>query len=168
MTDTISILDIIHKDLQTKQTENIFFKKHLRGVSSIKVDEHIHRLYNIVANEIDCTLCGNCCKKLEPGIETDEIDRLAQFKGIEPIDFKRLYVAYDGEAQYLKTKPCMFLSGCKCTIYDSRPNACAGYPHLDQPNMKYKRSLWENYSICPIVYQVIELLKLELGFSYGK
>jgi Fe-S-cluster containining protein len=109
--------------------------------------------------------CANCCKKLEPGLEASEIETLATLKQQEIDAFKQQYVAYDGEALYLQTKPCMFLDDCACTIYENRPAACAGYPHLNQPDMKFRRTLWENYSICPIVFNVLEQLKEELGFK---
>jgi Fe-S-cluster containining protein len=150
-----------------KNIENIFFKKHLRNYSSAIVDEKIHALNQQVSVQIDCTQCANCCKKLEPGLELDEIENLAAKKQMPEADFKAKYIGFDGEAQFLKTKPCLFLADCKCTIYEVRPAACAGYPHLDSKDLKYKRSLWSNYSICPIVFNVIELLKKELNFTYA-
>jgi Fe-S-cluster containining protein len=151
--------------LAAKTIDNIFFKKFLRGVSSKEVDERIHRLSETVSAQIDCLACANCCKKLEPGLEASEIETLANLKQQEIDTFKQQYVAYDGEALYLKTKPCMFLADCACTIYENRPAACAGYPHLNQPDMKFRKTLWENYSICPIVFNVMEKLKEELGFT---
>ncbi len=151
--------------LKDKTIENIFFKKFLRDTPSKVVDEKVHALNTRVSAQIDCLQCANCCKKLEPGLEMHEIEVLANIKQ-QPVEvFKQNYVAFDGEAQYLQTKPCMFLNGCACTIYEQRPQACSGYPHLDQPDMKYRRSFWENYAICPIVFNVLEELKKELGFS---
>ncbi|MES2778489.1 MAG: YkgJ family cysteine cluster protein [Bacteroidota bacterium] len=151
--------------LQDKTIDNIFFKKFLRGVASNEVDERIHRLSETVSAQVDCLQCANCCKKLEPGLEANEIETLATLKQQAIELFKQEYVAYDGEALYLKTKPCMFLNDCSCTIYEHRPAACAGYPHLNQTDMKFRRTLWENYSICPIVFNVVEELKVELGFE---
>lgn len=149
-----------------KNIENIFFKKHLRNYSSAIVDEKIHALNQEVSAQIDCTTCANCCKKLEPGLESHEIENLAKQKGMPAADFKATFIGFDGDAQFLKTKPCLFLDSCKCSIYEVRPAACAGYPHLDNKDMKYKRSLWSNYNVCPIVFNVIELLKKELNFTY--
>jgi Fe-S-cluster containining protein len=151
--------------LKEKTIENIFFKKHLRNISSATVDEKIHALNDKVSAQIDCLKCANCCKKLEPGLEVNEIEILAKLNQQEVEDFKQQYIAYDGEALYLQTKPCMFLDNCACSIYEHRPAACAGYPHLNQKDMKFRRSLWENYSICPIVFNVIEDLKVEVDFK---
>jgi Fe-S-cluster containining protein len=149
-------------------TESIFFKKHLREWSSLVIDEHIHRIYQEVQHEIDCTQCGNCCKNLEPGLDENEVPMLADATQMELMDFKSKYVAFDGVAYFLKTKPCMFLAECKCTIYNNRPAACAGFPHLDGKDMKYKRSLWENYLVCPIVYLVVERLKQLTNFVHDR
>lgn len=157
--------DQIAPFLKDKSIENIFFKKFLRDVPSVKVDEKIHRLQQEVSAQIDCLKCANCCKKLEPGLEASEIEILANMRQLPVEDFKEQFVAYDGEALYLQTKPCMFLNDCSCSIYDQRPAACAGYPHLDQSDMKYRRSFWENYTVCPIVFNVMEELKAELGFK---
>jgi Fe-S-cluster containining protein len=151
--------------LKEKSVENIFFKKHLRTFSSSAVDAIVARLSDTISKQIDCTQCGNCCKHLEPGLEDTEIETLAGLKGMTAEDFHERYVRFDGQSQFLQTKPCMFLDGNLCTIYDSRPGACAAYPHLDQPHIKYKRSVWENYAICPIVFNVVEALKTELGFQ---
>lgn len=160
--------DSIQPLLARKNIENIFFKKHLRNYSSAVIDEKIHALNKRVSSGIDCTQCANCCKQLEPGLETDEIELLALEKQVPAELFKQTYVAFDGDAQFLKTKPCMFLDSCKCSIYNKRPAACAGYPHLDGKDMKYKRSLWSNYAVCPIVFNVVEELKTELDFRYAQ
>ena len=153
--------------LPSKNIENMFFKKHLRKFKSEYIDQSIYTLSEQITPQIDCTTCANCCKKLEPGLEEQEVITLASLKQIEPHHFKQQFVGFDGEANYLKTKPCMFLNDCKCGIYQQRPNACSGYPHLDAKDMKYKRSLWSNYTVCPIVFNVIEGLKSELKFTYG-
>ena len=153
--------------LASKNIENMFFKKHLRNFKSEYIDTSIHALSEQITPKIDCTTCANCCKKLEPGLEEQEVITLANIKNTEPHIFKQQFVGFDGDANYLKTKPCMFLNDCKCSIYLQRPNACSGYPHLDAKDMKYKRSLWSNYTICPIVFNVIEALKSELKFTYG-
>ena len=156
----------IFEAARSKQTENIFFKKELKKYSSEVIDEKVQVLKEHFYKAIDCTKCANCCKHLEPGIEDNEIEKLAEKKGMDVIEFRRTYVDFDGEALFLKTKPCMFLSDNKCSIYDSRPQACALYPHLEQEHFKYKKNVWSNYAICPIVFEVIEALKVELKFEY--
>jgi uncharacterized protein len=161
------LLDEMKAVMPQKQIENIFFKKHLRTIPSDLVDSAIHRHNQQIELLIDCTTCGNCCKQLEPGLDDEEIAILANEKSMPTQSFRNEYVAFDGQSLFLKTKPCLFLKDCKCTIYANRPKACAGFPHLDGVQMKYKRSLWENYALCPIVFNVLEKLKQEFNFKYG-
>lgn len=155
----------LKKIASTKAVENIFFKKHLRNFSSEKVDALVHELDREITPQIDCTQCGNCCKKLEPELSSDEIEKLAAIKNETPEKFKQNYVLHDGKTNFLKTKPCMFLSENKCSVYESRPQACAGFPHLDLNDFKYRSTFWSNYSLCPIVFNVIESLKEKTEFK---
>lgn len=150
--------------LAEKAIENIFFKKHLREISAAEIDHLIAELQRTITPQIDCLKCANCCKSLEPGLEQDEVKKLAQLKQLEIETFKQTFIAFDGDAHYLKTKPCLFLNDCACSIYSERPKACQEYPHLLQKDMKYRKTFWENYSICPIVFNVIEELKRQTHF----
>lgn len=165
---SLALLDEMKPLLAKKNIENIFFKKHLRQHSSEQVDALIHELAATITPKIDCLACANCCKNLEPGLEDDELERLAKLAGHTTESFKQQFVAFDGETLFLKTKPCSFLNGYACQIYPDRPGACSGFPHLDAKDMKYKRSLWSNYTICPIVFNVVEQLKVKLQFNHGK
>ncbi|MFN4235080.1 MAG: YkgJ family cysteine cluster protein [Bacteroidia bacterium] len=161
----LNSLEELEQTAKSKAVENIFFKKHLRGYSSKIIDEMVHQLDKEITPKIDCTQCGNCCKKLEPELSTDEIERLANLKNECPEQFKQKYILHDGKTHFLKTKPCMFLQESKCSIYSQRPQACAAFPHLDLNEFKYKSTFWSNYFICPIVYNVIESLKGKTGFD---
>jgi Fe-S-cluster containining protein len=160
------LLKLMQLTKSSNEVENVYFKKFLRDMPSAQIDEAIHKLNKLVEEEIDCTQCGNCCKNLEPGLADDEIMKLAEIDGMDALSYRRKFVEYDGDTLYLKTKPCKYLDACKCTIYIHRPAACSGFPHLDGVQLKYKRSLWQNYHICPIVYTVIERLKQQLGFAH--
>lgn len=162
----INSVEELEQTAKLKAVENIFFRKYLRGYSSNIIDEMVHQLDKEITSMIDCTACGNCCKKLEPELSTDEIERLSKLKNESPEQFKQKYTLHDGKTHFLKTKPCMFLSQCKCSIYSQRPQACAAFPHLDLNEFKYKSTFWSNYSICPIVYNVIESLKEKTAFKF--
>lgn len=161
----INSIDELEYKASLKAIENIFFKKHLRNFSSEKVDDLVHQLDKEISPQIDCTQCGNCCKKLEPELSSEEMVKLALVKNECPEQFKNKYVLHDGKSHFLKTKPCMFLKECKCTVYSSRPQACAGFPHLNLKDFKFRSTFWSNYSLCPIVYNVIESLKEKTGFK---
>lgn len=86
---------------------------------------------------------------------------------MEENDFLEKYLATDQAGiTYVKTKPCAFLAGKLCGHYAARPSSCADYPHLQQPYIRLRmKSILENYAICPIVFNVIEALKTQTGFS---
>lgn len=146
--------------------ENKKFRKHLRNFSSAQIDPQVQKLYAEVSAQIDCTQCGNCCRKLEPGLNLEETQRLAHCMGMPHDEFLHQQVLNEGdEVFYLKAKPCIFLAEKKCSIYESRPASCADYPHLNKPNFKYNRNVWVNAEICPIVFNLIEKLKPLFGFE---
>ena len=147
--------------------ENKKFRKHLRNFSSTQLDPLVQSIYKEVATAIDCTQCGNCCTQLEPGVSPDETKVLASCKGMKHDDFLAAHVLKENdEVSYLKAKPCIFLSEKKCSIYAQRPASCADYPHLNKPNFKYNRNVWINAEICPIVYNVLERLKIASAFKF--
>jgi len=148
-----------------KHTENVLFKKHLKQFYNNTIDNYVKEINAKVEPTIDCKACGNCCKKLEPGLQFEEIEILAEKKNMEVMAFKKQFVDFDGDALFLKAKPCTFLENTVCGIYNNRPASCADYPHLNQPNFKYKRNVWFNYTICPIVFLVIEELKVKTQFK---
>jgi len=135
-----------------KEEENISFHSYLQGQDSEKVDEIVHRLYEEIVHQIDCTECGNCCLNLRPVVSDKELNKFVEPKNIEAF-------------KYLESFPCKSIKDKKCTIYLDRHEECREYPYLHQNNF-VKRSLGvlQNYEICPIVFNVFELLKTELGW----
>jgi uncharacterized protein len=61
-----------------KENENYRFRTFLKGQHDAKVDKLVHRINKEVEAQIDCTLCGNCCKILIPSVKEKEIDTLAK------------------------------------------------------------------------------------------
>ena len=60
-----------------------------------------------------------------------------------------------------------FLNDNKCTQYDSRPVNCALYPHLHKKDFVFRLiGVVNNYSICPIVFNVYEALKNKLKSEF--
>jgi Fe-S-cluster containining protein len=61
--------------------------------------------------------------------------------------------------------PCPFLADNQCTNYAYRPENCRSYPHLHKKDFVSRLfGVIDNYEICPIVFHVVEQLKIELGF----
>jgi Fe-S-cluster containining protein len=66
----------------------------------------------------------------------------------------------------LKHVPCKFYKDKKCMIYPSRPEICASYPNLHKTEVSERIvGIMNNYAICPIVFNVIEELKVRVGFK---
>lgn len=151
--------------LAAGEAENNSFRKFLKKKTMSEVQSIAHEVSLEVEKQIDCTKCGNCCRKLQPGLNKEEAERLSSLSEMPAEMFKQIHILTEGDTAYLKAKPCYFLKGNICKIYDSRPDSCRDFPHLRTGNFKYKRSIWINYSICPIVFNTIENLKVRLGYK---
>ena len=151
-----------------RKEENAHFKLSLKTIPTRQVDDIVGQLSKEVSTAIDCTACGNCCKQLEPPVDHQEVERLSTLKKLDIVSFKEKFVGEEAgtQIQFLKCQPCIFLQENSCGIYAQRPASCADYPHLHQPNFKYRwKSIMTNYALCPIVFNVVEQLKEKLNYK---
>jgi uncharacterized protein len=158
----------IAKISEQKEDENYNFRSFLKVQDSKKTDQIVHQLNKVIEAQIDCTLCGNCCKSLRPGVTDSEIDCLSGIDNISREDFIANFIDQDDveNIKYLKDAPCKYLAGTKCSIYAQRPSDCSSYPHIHKDGFTSRTFIMiENYGICPIVFNVFENLKIELGFK---
>lgn len=81
--------------------------------------------------------------------------------------FKERYVEESLQGQMIiNTIPCHFLSENKCSIYPDRFTECREFPHLHKSNFKGRLfGTLMHYGMCPIVFNVIEELKVETQFK---
>ena len=163
-------LNIIKRNSKIRENENFKFRSFLKSQDSDKIDKIVHKLYKEVLEHIDCTKCANCCIELETGFQIEEIDRLTKHLNIDKNRFinesTKPDLFGDEDKFYLKSKPCQFLVDNKCTIYEIRPEECNSYPYLHKDDFISRLfGVLENYEICPIVYNVYELLKQEMNFK---
>lgn len=161
-------LEKIQNLARQRKEENAQFKLLLKNIPTKKVDGLVHSLNREVSAAMDCTACGNCCKQLEPPVDQAEINRLAILKGMDTNSFEKKYLGKEINTgiQFLKCQPCIFLQTNTCGIYEQRPASCADYPHLHQPNFKFRwKSVMANYALCPIVFNVVEQLKEKLNYT---
>ncbi len=166
---TINIINGIEKIEELgslRENENVEFRAYLKGQDSDRIDKIVHRLNYEISNQIDCTTCGNCCMKLKPYITDQDIERLSHRLNLKPQQIKVDYIEIDEREQYFRNLPCSFLKKKKCTVYNDRPEDCSSFPHLHKKG--FTSRLWggiENYSICPIVFNVFEKLKTEINYE---
>jgi Fe-S-cluster containining protein len=153
----------IERTAKLKQGENWEFRAFLKGydIPIEELDTIVHELVEYVSSEIDCTKCGNCCKKVSPLLKQNDIDKLSGNFGISIDEFKKQFLKKTDEGDYnFKMLPCPFLENNICSQYKYRPEDCKSYPHLHKKDFVFRLiGLINNYSICPIVFNVYELLK---------
>lgn len=135
-----------------KEDENISFRTYLNAQDSEKIDEIVHRLYEDIEPQIDCVECGNCCLNLRPIVS--DVSKFVEPENIE---------AY----KYLHHFSCKNIKDKKCMIYLERFEECREYPYLHRDKFITRtQGVLTNYEICPIIFNVFELLKIELGWTY--
>jgi Fe-S-cluster containining protein len=166
-------LEKIRIHAQEKEEENWEFRAFLRSsvMPSEELDAIVQRLLGRVSPVIDCKSCANCCKEASPYLDRDDIRTLSRHLGITPALLKKKYIANDGDfADYtFKRKPCPFLETNLCAVYVHRPKECASYPHLHKAGFVTRLyNVVDNCPVCPIVWNVFELLKDELHWKRGK
>ena len=169
-------IDPIHLRVlaEKKEDENCRFRQFLKMRSDEdEVDRRVFAIARRVTERTDCTACANCCKTVRPSFSEEEIDRLAMRLGIERQRFIETYLERtdpdDDNLWQTRSTPCPFLKDNRCSVYEDRPGDCRGYPYLDQPD--FTSRLWgmiERTFTCPIVYEVMEELKPQLGFRDRK
>lgn len=150
-----------------REDENLRFRTFLKlhDAPAEELDAAVHRIHESVSSEIDCTTCANCCRYSTPVFYRNDILRMAESLEITPKRFEVLYLRVDSEEDGYLTReaPCPFLKGSRCSHYDSRPDVCESYPHLQRPDFVLRLlSVIHNYGICPIVFNTLELLKDQL------
>jgi len=81
--------------------------------------------------------------------------------------FKEKYIEESQQGQMImNTIPCHFLAGSMCTIYENRFTECREFPHLHRDNFQGRLfGTLMHYSMCPIIFNVIEELKIQTGFN---
>ncbi len=167
MNNIVTDITEIKRKAVIKAGENNRFNIFLKSIANNIIDEKVIQLNSIVSEQIDCMLCANCCKTLHPAVTPAEAKILASEKKLESNVFANSFLVVDEieNINHFKKSPCIFLDDKRCTCYEKRPASCADYPHLTKPNFKYRlRSVMENYAMCPIVFNVVEMLKNELNF----
>lgn len=151
-----------------REKENLDFRFYLKihDLSSEKIDAIVHRILAEVVQKIDCTKCGNCCEKIQPILDDEDIVTFASGLMMPENKFRAQYLTRDKNihpSSIFKALPCPFLEAQKCSNYDSRPKECRSYPHLHKTDFTSRLyGVLQNYGICPIVFNVLERLKTEL------
>ena len=156
---------------EQKEEENFDFRIFLKGQDFKSIDTIVHRINKQITSQIDCEKCGNCCKSLRPWLTESEIDKLSRIDNLAQPAFLTKFVEIDNfdGIKYLKDTPCKYLKDKTCSIYTNRPEDCKSYPHTQKSEFITRTlGMIDNYGICPIVFNLFERLKEELGYKSNR
>ncbi|HWB82851.1 MAG TPA: YkgJ family cysteine cluster protein [Bryobacteraceae bacterium] len=155
---------------EKKREENLRFRRFMK--SHDHSDRILRRIAEDIEEQMDCTVCGNCCKVATAVVFERDIERLARHFRITPARFVAEYTSEDDEEGRILRRTdeagCIFLEGTTCSVYDARPDSCRRFPHLVRGNGSIASRMWEfvdRACYCPIVYNSMEAFKQELGFK---
>lgn len=160
-------LQTIRQLATEKENEHDLFRSFLNNQNSGQIDELVFRLNNTITPLVDCTKCGQCCKTLMINVTQDEAENLAANLEVQLSELKEKYIEESLQgALIMKSIPCPFLGGTSCTIYENRFTECREFPHLHKPGFTNRLfGTLIHYSICPIIFNVVENLKHDTGFT---
>ncbi len=137
--------------------------------SDAALDALVTEIATEVEAQIDCTACANCCRRLAVGLTPEDIPPLSQALHLSLHDVTARYVdreagAREGEWGIFCCSPCPFLVGTHCTLYPARPQSCRDYPAFTPDFRWLMPEIVKGMGLCPIIYNVIERLKVRLGW----
>ena len=151
------------------EQENIAFRQFLKCQNGDIVDEVLAPIAQKYTTQINCTQCGNCCKNIMITADITEVTTIANKLQIPLSQCKTQYFEASSQSDTLMINavPCHFLTNNTCSIYTSRPSACASFPHLHLSGFTRRLfSMLSGYGICPQIYHSIEALKQHFSFVY--
>ena len=159
-------LTIIAEKADEREEENARFRAWNKDRDERSIDQMVHTINHEVSSAIDCTECGNCCKNLVINVEPSDAISCAGSMNMKTEDFLEKYIETSAQGQFfISAIPCHFFAEKKCTIYENRFTACREFPHLHKEGFLNRLSgTMMHYGKCPIIYNVVEELKLSLQF----
>ena len=152
---------------------NKIFRRYLGRVEKLKpagLDKLAEKLNAEVWQEVDCLTCANCCKTMTPTFTNKDIRRISAHLNMKPFEFKEKWLKYEKKDKdwVNKKQPCQFLdlSTNMCSIYEVRPDDCAGFPHLTKKKMvDYIHIHQQNVSYCPATFKMVEKMMEKIKIS---
>ena len=157
----------IKKQSLDKEGENWGFRSFLKScdIPDQKIDRTVQKFFKQVSKKIDCSRCSNCCKEYDPFLTHGDVHKISRGLNITPKEFEKKYLIKTEKRDGFTfiRKPCPFLRDNTCSISNYRPQDCLSYPYRYQENFTQRLiSVIRHCSICPIIYNVFELLKDEI------
>lgn len=165
--DIVSDLSVISVRTIALTEQNDRFSDYLKNTYIPQLDQHVQDLNLEIAEMIDCTQCGNCCKTLMIVVKDEEAEQVSTALNQNRTDFDTQYLEKGMHGLMLMNQmPCHFLKNDSCTIYENRFEGCREFPALHLPDFKKRLfTHFMHYGRCPIIFNVIEKLKELLQFE---
>ncbi len=155
---------------EKKRDENLRFRRFMKAHDHS--DRILRRVAEGIEEQIDCTVCGNCCKVATAKLSERDVERLAKHLRISRERFLADYTMESEEEGLILKRTeeagCVFLDGTICSVYEARPDNCQRFPHLVRGAGSIASRMWQfvdRACYCPIVYNSLEAFKQELGFK---
>src|SRR5579863_4003906 len=154
---------------ERKRRENERFRRFMKAHDHS--DRRLRRMAEEIEQQNDCSQCGNCCRVATVRITERDVERLLRHLGMGRSEFLATYtVESEDEGRILRRKEegCVFLEGNLCRVYEARPDTCQRFPHMVRGNGSIASRMWQfidRACYCPIVYNSLEALKDETGFT---
>jgi hypothetical protein len=150
--------------LSAKRADEFDGMRHMLQLDDDLDDEILDALalqisQSIIA-QIDCTQCGNCCRKLYVYLNQADIDRLRKHSQTTSSEVRGQLIDYqgaqsNGEWARFHNRPCNFLIENKCIVYELRPDTCRAYPEFI-PDFRWQLDdIIPGSAVCPIIYNVV-------------
>ena len=161
----------VKDEAQKLEDQNYQFRRFLKGrADADKLDAQFLSLHEELFADYDCNECANCCRSYGTIISSDEMKRIAAHLGLPESDFIAKYLIQaepDEDLPYeFKDKPCLFLhDDGSCRIQECQPEVCAAFPFTDRPDrLSSMLSIIGHAEVCPVVFEILERLKVLYGF----
>jgi Fe-S-cluster containining protein len=163
VTDPIEVERLAEK----AQAENWEFGNWIKlnfGLDDKRLMSVVRRLTEEVTAQVDCTACANCCRVTTTSLAPEDMKRLASALHVDVPTLQQTYLEQGEWGKWELPAPCPLLDGNLCRVYDARPSSCREYPHLHNDFRAASIARINNTFICPIVFNVVEGMKVELDW----
>ena len=149
------------------ESKNLKFRSFLKNrADPEELDAQFFELHKELFANYDCSKCNNCCRKYFIIVDKTEIASIAAFLGLTEAGFKAKYLMVNNDQYTMLNRPCEFIDkDGLCIIQSCKPAVCRGFPYTDQPDrLASMYSVLSAAEVCPIVFQILERLKVMYGF----
>lgn len=152
-----------------KRKSHALFLDQLNDLVPPDMDDIARRADEAAWQQVSCTQCANCCKKMTPTFSPADVKRIATHLGLSTKEVKEKWLyKEEGTGDWMnRNQPCQFLDNNMCSIYEVRPADCAGFPHhhktpWDDYNDMYKTNMMH----CPATLAMVSAVRQEVLRRY--